>query len=390
MITNQLFEFLQLAITDKELSLKSELSEKDWADLYTFCKHQALLGIGFTAVEKLHDHGVKCPKSLMMQWMTLAMQIENRNKQMNMACEKATAMFVRDGFKCCVLKGQGNLLNYPEYLAYRRQSGDIDMWVMADKGREATVGDVIKYVRKRTTPQKAIYHHIDMPVLNGVELEVHYRIGHLKSFASNRRMQRWFKYRADECLNNRTPLGFSVPTVSVNVVYQMIHLFTHLFDEGVGLRQFVDYYYVLKSWHDDCKENKSKQSLDMWVDGLGVSVMSADEIMCTFDSFGISKFAAAVMWVLQYVFAMPDEWLLCVPDKKRGEQLLREMMLAGNFGQYDERGKELKEGGMIHHGIWKLKRMMRLIRNYPEESLCEPLFRVWHLGWRIIANYRYR
>ena len=42
------------------------------------------------------------------------------------------------------------------------------------------------------------------------------------------------------------------------------------------------------------------------------------------------------------------------------------------------------KGGMMKHGIWKLKRVMRLVRSYPEEALWEPVFRVWHLGWRMM------
>ena len=77
-------------------------------------------------------------------------------------------------------------------------------------------------------------------------------------------------------------------------------------------------------------------------------------------------------------------WMICAPNEKEGKKLLEEIMKGGNFGQYDERGKEFKNGGMIKHGLWKLKRVMRLVRSYPEEALCEPVFRVWHLGWRKI------
>ena len=41
---------------------------------------------------------------------------------------------------------------------------------------------------------------------------------------------------------------------------------------------------------------------------------------------------------------------------------------------------------MIKHGLWKLKRVMGLVRSYPEEALWEPVFRVWHLGWRMIIR----
>ena len=80
-------------------------------------------------------------------------------------------------------------------------------------------------------------------------------------------------------------------------------------------------------------------------------------------------------------------WMICAPNEKEGKKLLEEIMKGGNFGQYDTRDAVLKNGGMMKHGIWKLKRVMRLARSYPEEALWEPVFRVWHLGWRMLKGY---
>ena len=135
----------------------------------------------------------------------------------------------------------------------------------------------------------------------------------------------------------------------------------------------------------------------------------------------MGRFASAVMYVLQEVFVgandnekypqmsqmdtdggpqadfvgeqvlITDErlmitdcpWMFCEPNEVEGRRLLEEIMKGGNFGQYDTRDAELKKGGMVKHGLWKLKRVMRLVRSYPEEALWEPVFRVWHLIWRI-------
>lgn len=192
-------------------------------------------------------------------------------------------------------------------------------------------------------------------------------------------------------MKNRTHLGFSVPTPSVNVVYQMTHLFTHYFDEGLGLRQLMDYYFLLMQWHKQVRSvelgvlsdgRQEKQSQGMWSEGLGVPVMSKDEVMNVLHSFGMGKFAAAVMWVLHEVFAMPAHYYICEPNEREGQKLLAEIMQGGNFGHYDKCGKKMRNGGTIPHAIWKLKRVMRFVSSYPEEALCEPLFRVWHLGWR--------
>ena len=79
-------------------------------------------------------------------------------------------------------------------------------------------------------------------------------------------------------------------------------------------------------------------------------------------------------------------WMICEPNEVEGRNLLEEIMNGGNFGQYDTRDAALKKGGMMKHGVWKLKRVMRLVSSYPEEALWEPVFSVWHLGWRKIND----
>ena len=488
------FEFLQVAVGNRK-SLSVSVTDADWHRLFEFCKRQALIGVGFTAVEKLHAMGVVCPAGLIMQWMALALQIEKRNVLLNNQCSQLARKYEHDGLETCILKGQGNCLNYPEGLRNRRQCGDIDLWAtpinvrqqeqletticpradrggerelfthcqlkeefiklkqvpqitrelkeigpQADDGGEQQLSSnelqlkekcfcpqmsqmdtdgcpqadggiaiavqtgkedveyveyhgrkaVVEYVRMQYRLEGNIekpvirYHHIEAPKMDGTEVEVHFRPCYAHSPLRNWRMQRWFGEYADVCMKNKTHMGFAVPTASVNVVYQMCHLFSHYFDEGLGLRQIMDYYFALKVWHNDVMECKDLQTQGMWSEGLGTPVMSKEEVMAVIRSFGMGKFAAAVMYVLQEVFAMPALCYICEPNERVGKKLLEEIMKGGNFGQYDERGKEFKNGGMIKHGLWKLKRVMRLVRSYPEEALWEPVFRVYHLIWRLI------
>ena len=463
------FELLQVAVGNRK-SLSVSVTDADWHRLFEFCKKQTLIGVGFTAVEKLHAMGVVCPAALRMQWMALALQIETRNALLNEQCRQLTDRYKHDGFVTCILKGQGNCINYPENLRKRRQCGDIDIWtaplcdisVAVQTGSndvEFAVYNGFRAVREYVRMQHRIdgyfekpvvrYHHIEAPKIDGTEVEVHFRPCYAHSPLRNWRMQRWFNDHADVCMKNKTHMGFAVPTASVNVVYQMCHLFSHYFDEGLGLRQLMDYYFALKVWHNDVMEYKDLQSQGMWSEGLGTAVMSKEEVMAVIRSFGMGKFAGAVMWVLNEVFGGGNEndnenekcprrtrrgtdggpqadivgeressefkrnlngcpqaddggerelsqinrelkennfvpWMICEPNEKEGKKLLEEIMKGGNFGQYDTRDAALKKGGMVKHGLWKLKRVIRLVRSYPEEALWEPVFRVWHLGWRMI------
>ncbi|MGN1376706.1 MAG: nucleotidyltransferase family protein [Prevotella sp.] len=402
---NMFFEFLQIAVGNRK-SLSVGIYDSDWKRLFDLFQKQALIGIGFTAVEKLHADGVVCPSQLRMKWMVLALQIEKHNALLNEQCKILTKQYGHDGLATCILKGQGNMLNYPEELRMRRQSGDIDVWCVPPhegldiavqsgkdeieyvnyKGYHAVMEYVLMQHRLAGNNKKPVirYHHIEAPKIDGTEIEVHFRVGYTNSPLRNWRMMRWFKDNTDVCMKNKTYMGFAVPTASVNVVFLMCHLFSHYFDEGVGLRQLMDYYFALRVWHNDVMERKDLQSQGMWSEGLGTPVMSKDEVMSVLLSFGMGKFSAAVMFVLHEVFAMPTHYYICEPNEKEGRRLLAEIMQGGNFGQYDTRDAALKRGGFVKHGLWKLKRIMRLIGSYPEEALWEPVFRVYHLIWRLL------
>ena len=104
------FEFLQVAVGNRE-SLSDGISDADWHRLFEFCKKQALIGVGFTAVEKLHVLGVECPAALRMQWMALALQIEKRNVLLNEQCRQLTDRYKHDELVTCIIKGKENSIN---------------------------------------------------------------------------------------------------------------------------------------------------------------------------------------------------------------------------------------------------------------------------------------
>ena len=399
------FEFLQVAVGSRK-SLSVSVSYEDWHRLFEFCKRQTLICIGFSAVERLHAIGLVCTTTLRMQWMSIALQIEKQNEKHNRQCAELTRRYGHDGLSTCILKGQGNLLNYPEHLRKRRQCGDIDVWSVCkhdipialqtkkDKseyveyhGRKA----VIEYVKMQhrlagnNDMTKQNYHHIDAPTMDGTEVEVHFRAAHLYSPLRNWRLQKWMNEHADECMKNKTHLGFAMPTSSVNVLYQMTHMFKHHIDGGLGFRHLMDYYYALRVWHNDVMECKDLQSQGMWCEGLGTHVMSNEEVMSVIRSFGMAKFAAAVMYVLHKVFDMSSHYYICNPNEKEGKKLLAEIMNSGNFGHYDSEKPNVYQHRFQYH-IWKFKRIFRLAMSYPEEALWEPVFR----GWRkvmIIDDY---
>lgn len=395
------YEFLQVALGIRE-NLSRPFTDKEWRQCFAFCERQALLGIGFSGVERLHAAGVSCPVELRRKWYVLVVQIERLNDKLNAQCRTLSERLDRDGFNSCILKGQSNQTVYPESLGRRRTPGDIDVWcrtkdggvVLPMRSSEKSVtfygqAAIRRYVNRKyeimglKINPKDYYHHIEAPDFEGTAVEVHYRPSFLHSPIRNRRLQHFFSIHADECMKNKTALGFTMPVTPVNVVFQMCHLFMHYMESGLGLRQVMDYYFTLRSLHGADETEMTNRREETLTEKTGARLSIKDEVEPVLQSVGLKKFTSAVMWVLHEVFDLPSPYYIFTPDEKEGRRLLDEIMLGGNFGHFDERERDLKNGGRFPHAVWKLKRALRLLRSYPEEALCEPLFMLWHWCWRM-------
>ena len=348
------------------------INASEWHDLFIFSKEQSLLGVMYEGIEKMPPVSAP-PRQVLLSWLAIAEQIKNRNKILNERCIELTKQLEKDGFQCCILKGQGNASMYPN--PYLRTPGDIDMWCLPQlfpkEGRRKTmknhVKEVLQYVRKRNSKGKACYHHIDAGEFNGVEVEMHYRPSYMNNLIHNRRIQKWFCDNADAqfCHYVELPDGVGkipVPTNQFNIIFQLAHLYNHLIHEGIGLRQFVDYFYLLHVAKDELKIDNGEWRI-------------------TLRHLGLWKFAGAVMYVMREVFALEERYMIAPVDERRGRFLLEEIMQGGNFGQYDRRTK--KAQSQLEKNIKRLKRDIRLVRYFPSECLWEPVFRTWHFFWRL-------
>ena len=96
---------------------------------------------------------------------------------------------------------------------------------------------------------------------------------------------------------------------------------------------------------------------------------------------GLWKFAGAIMYIMQEVFGMPASRLIVPPNEKYGKFVLNEVLEAGNFGRHDARNRFGRS--QFGHNLQRVYRDIRLVRYFPAEALCEPLFRIWHFFWRL-------
>ena len=359
-----IFDFLKYCL-DRKDNMSNVAADIDWQQLYSFASKQAILGLCFDGIERL---GKEYPEELMqnpigrellMTWMGAAQQIRRQNMKVNVVASKLFSMLREDGLRCCVLKGQGNALMYPN--AYSRNPGDIDVWVNASRE------EITEYAKRHFNLEDDIrFHHLET-TMDGVPVELHFFPCIMNNPIYNARLQKWFKRNADlQCSNVVSlPDGIGeivIPTTAFNVVYQLTHLYHHFFDEGIEMRQIIDYYYVVNN--DELLAIK-------------------DTLQKELKHLGLWKFVGAVMYVLHEALGLSEEKMIAPMDEKRGELLLAEILEGGNFGRHFT-----KYGGFTHQSMGKkyflkIWRNMHFVRYYPAEALSEPIFRTWHFFWRM-------
>lgn len=390
------FELLQVAIGNRD-TMSGALTPEEWEEIYEIVKKQTLVGIAFKGVERLPKEQMP-PMPRVRQWFVKADKIRKKNEKMNLECAKTCFALQKAGFHSCIIKGQSNQKNYGNGLCWYRTPGDIDVWAWSDSGK---VSEVISYFMDKQKDADPHYHHIDCNDITETETEIHYRPSWMSAPWRNKVLQEF----CDRCKSDmgRYPVVlpdgrktfFFVPSIEFDAVYQLVHIYRHLFAEGIGLRQMMDYCMVLqqlKSLSPALQQTSNSPQSPRYrgvKTNRGGDNFRSQETMKVLSDLGMKRFAAATMWVMQEVFGMKDEYLLCAPNEKRGRYLLNEIMLAGNFGHSDERYTTTREDNAAKWGVMKLIRNMKFLTSYPEEVLCEPLFRVYHWAWRTFRLWRF-
>ena len=359
------FAFLKYCLGNKG-NMSRVIAGMDWQELYSFASKQALLGLCFDGIERLGKENPEelrlnpIGRELLMTWMGKAQQIRRQNRKVNAVASKLYSMLRGDGLRCCILKGQGNALMYPN--PYSRTPGDVDVWIDASRER------IMEYTQKKFELGDDIrLQHLETS-LDGVPVELHFFPCSMNNPIYHARLQKWFRRNADLQCSHIVGLpdgagDIAIPTSVFNVVYQLCHLYHHFFDEGIGMRQIIDYYYVVSMLNVNCEMltwlPKELKHLGLW------------------------KFARAVMYVLHEALGLSEEKMIAPMDEKRGKLLLAEILNGGNFGQHFAKYGHFTQQGMAKKYFLKIWRNMHFVRYYPAEALSEPIFRTWHFFWRM-------
>lgn len=362
------FELLRVAIKVQN-TLSRIPSAEEWDKLYRMSKKQSLVGISFAGIqrvveyEKIYHCGM--PELLYFTWMGMAAKIQQRNEVVNRQCVELQEKLSADGFRSYIMKGQAVGSLYGQ-IGLLRQSGDIDVFL------EGGLNKVLAYARTYGGVAKVNELEMSVSIFPDTEVEFHYRPFIMRNPFKNRRLQKYFESQEKKQFSNylildkEKELSICAPTVEFNLVHQLVHTYHHFITEGVGLRQLMDYYFVIQASNaEDIRECKK-----------------------IVENLGLNRFASALMWVIKTVFVGHDNDIFFPwrPNEKDGRLLLEEILLSGNFGHTDERAKNIQTSRW--KAFWYVNgKTFRFWRFDHWAWFWSPLWRCYYFAWRIMKGF---
>lgn len=374
-----LFELLQVALGRRE-TLSRVPSEREWWMLYQESMRQAVAGIAFAGADRLMVHDsrfmVNMPFQLKMEWIGLTEQIKQQNKHVDKQTAEIWNRLKDDGLEAAILKGQGIATLYDvrckredvrsesiettDSLALLRQSGDIDIWV---KGGYEKVCD---YVQRTHPTDDVAYHRFHYDYFKDTEVELHHRPTLMRNLFDDRKLAKWYNAFDPDSFVYLEDKGFAVPPVEFNRIFILTHIYRHFLFEGIGLRQVMDYYFVLRNTNHTNITNSSCHT----------EIAESTERLLK--DLRLTRFAEAMMWVLYTQLGLEEQYLICGMNEKEGRFVLDEILQTGNFGQGDSRYRYKRWFKLRHH----IAHGSHLLMHYPSEVIWTPIWLVYHKVWK--------
>ncbi len=347
------FRNLLLITLGRETSFEKDPTPDEWKRLYRTACRQALIGSLNEGVHRLPAHQMP-PEDLLKEWDENTAKVARIYHTHEEHVKELETLLKRLGLRGCILKGTGLAHIHP--IPERRMCGDIDLLV--DGKRD----DIIRAFEEAGIKiYDVIYQEAKAALFLDTEVEIHFHPSKTYNPFTNARLQRF--YRKNSPFRDGEVISY--PDARFNAVFCMSHMYRHYLEGGIGMRQMLDYYYVLRELNPSDRES----------------------VMKTLRRLGMKRFTASVMASMWYNFGLEKEFFLCPPDMEHGKKLVNDTYAMGNFGVNDKRNYSYEgESGWARFRR-KNGRVFSNLRYYPREVIWSPFARVSQYVWRKLKGY---
>ena len=285
----------------------SRLDAEEWDEVFRMSGRQTVTGIVFDGICRLPEESQPSGVSF-ARWVVAVDAMERRNATMNAALKDLMKLFVDNGLRPVLQKGQGIARLYPE--PSHRECGDIDLYFSRNHSDWALELVEAKGIKVNRMPDGS--HSYEW---KGIEVEHHPAIVDLNGPF----LKRWIRTLTEDPGTRPSPLadGLLEPSMELNALLLNAHILKHAMGKGVGLRQMCD----LAMVYHRMSEGRGRQE-------------TGERIYRLYRRAWLQKWSALLHSFLVEVIGLPKEELPYPERIIPCRPLLRIVEDGGNFGQY--------------------------------------------------------
>ena len=353
-----LFELMQVALGQRK-TLSRVPSPEEWQGVLLLARKQSIAGIAYHGVELLSGKDQKPPRKILLTWFRLSEKVRQKNVILDERSHELLSMLSKAGIRGCLLKGQGMACYYSTELQGLRQSGDIDVY--ADCGRER-IDAFAKALGKKNIDWS--YRHLHLKIWDDTLVELHYHIESFFNPFKNRRFQKFVQQNKGMLFCSET--AFVAPSLTMNLFYALLHIYNHILSSRIGLKQVIDYYFLLRTANANFGTFENGETLE--------NVLR---------QFGMYRFAGGMMWLLQEITGLERHYMFCDPLERDGRFLLDKVIMPIDDDKGERHTHMAKDKDVM---MFVFKRSSILMTRYPSDALWSPLWLVGQRFYKIVKN----
>lgn len=304
------FELLRAGLWEQEVHL-SQFGVIDYKKVSVYAEEQAVVGLVAAGLE--HVQNVKVPQEVVLNFVSSALQLEQRNASMNKFIADLISKMRGADIYTLLVKGQGVAQCYERPLW--RSCGDVDLLLSENNLQAAKVflSPLANHVGKEESYEQHTAMTIDSWLVElhgslrtGVNSKIDKGIDDLQNgvfYGGN--VRSW--------LNGNTQVF--LPSADIDVLFIFTHILKHFFRNGIGLRQICDWCRILWTFKDSLNHGV----LESRIRKMGV----------------MSEWKAFAALAVNNL-GMPEEAMPFYSDDikwvKKSDKILDFILYTGNFG----------------------------------------------------------
>lgn len=323
--TKAFLSLVRAGLWEKEANL-IPCGKVDYDEIIRLAEEQSVIGLVTAGVEHVTD--LKVPKEIVLQFVGQTLQLEKKNKEMNVFLVSLIKQMRDADIYSLLVKGQGVAQCYERPLW--RASGDIDFYLSESnyikarsffcfKASHIDVEDTKKMHQGMTINSWVVELHgtmhtdLSTRVNKGLD-EIHHRIfygGEVRSW-------------------NNAGTTIFLPSANDDILIVFTHILNHLFIEGVGLRQICDWCRLLWTYRNTIDKELLRRRLDK---------MSLLRIWRVLACLAVNE------------LGMPEEAMPFYTKGKyenRSRKVLGKVLESGNFGHNKDLTYRVKYSGITY------------------------------------------